>query len=236
LQVDGRELLLPPGDEPLLSGCYPMAPWAGRLAQGRFHFAGEPIDVPVDLPPHAIHGLGTSQVWMPAAGGFDLGLDGLWPLGGRVTTRFDLTENGLTLELTVTAGEQPMPAVLGWHPCFRRRLGDGEPAELGFTPRFWWPRGADGVPTGEQEAPPPGPWDDCFGGVERSPTLTWPGALTVTLEADTETWVVFDERDDTICVEPQTAPPDAFNVGGATVLDPGQAAGLRLTIGWGGQG
>ena len=236
LEVSGHELLVAPGDEPLLWGCYPMAPWAGRLGRGRFHFGGERIDVPIDHPPHAIHGLGTGQAWMPADDGFELDLDGLWPLGGRVATRFHLTRDGLTMELTVTAGEQPMPVVLGWHPCFLRRLGDGEPVELGFTAARWWPRGADGLPIGGTEAPPPGPWDDCFGGVERPPRLTWPGQLAVTLEGDTDTWVVFDERDHTICVEPQTAPPDAFNIGGATLLDPGEAAGLRLDIGWDRQG
>ena len=45
LVVDGRDLLVAPGDDPLLWGCYPMAPWAGRLDRGRFGHDGEPIDI-----------------------------------------------------------------------------------------------------------------------------------------------------------------------------------------------
>ena len=54
LVVDGRDLLVAPGDDPLLWGCYPMAPWAGRLDRGRFGHDGEPIEVPVDLPVLAV--------------------------------------------------------------------------------------------------------------------------------------------------------------------------------------
>ena len=234
LVVDGRDLLVAPGDDPLLWGCYPMAPWAGRLDRGRFGHDGEPIEVPVDLPPHAIHGLGVHQVWDRSGDGFDLDLRGLWPLGGRVASRFELTEQALTMQVEVTAGDRSMPVVLGWHPCFRRHLDHDRPVAVGFAPERWWVRGVDGLPTGETAPPPPGPWDDCFDGVGSAPTLTWPGRVTVTLEADTETWVVFDERDHTVCVEPQTAPPDAFNKGGAKILAPGERTALRFTIAWGG--
>jgi galactose mutarotase-like enzyme len=232
LVVHGHELLLPPGGDPLLAGCYPMAPWAGRLGRGRFSFAGEVLEVPVDLPPHAIHGLGTNRVWAATGEGFELDLAGSWALGGQVATRFELVEGALSMDLTVVAGHRSMPVALGWHPCFRRRLDGGAPLELGFVADHWWPRGADGLPTGATAAPPPGPWDDCFGGVEQPPTLSWPDGPRVRLEADTDIWVVFDERDETVCVEPQTAPPNAFNNGTAAVLDPGETATLRFSIRW----
>ena len=234
LVVDGHELLVAPGDDPLLWGCYPMAPWAGRLDHGRFRFDGERFEVPIDLPPHAIHGLGVHQVWERSGDGFQMDLGGLWPLGGRVVTRFELTGQALTMQVEVTADDRSMPVVLGWHPCFRRCLEQDRPVAVDFAPGRWWVRGADGLPTGETATPPSGPWDDCFDGVERAPTLTWPSRLTVTLEADTGTWVVYDERDHTVCVEPQTAPPDAFNKGGAKILAPGEPTALRFTIAWGG--
>jgi galactose mutarotase-like enzyme len=236
LTVDGRELLLAAGDDPLLWGCYPMVPWAGRLGEGRFTFSGETTQVPVDHPPHAIHGLGKGRRWTHLGDArFSLELADLWPLAGRASTRVDLTDSALTLVVEARAGHRPMPVVLGWHPCFRRRLtSDGDtPVQLLFDPARVWARGADGLPSGERGPVPPGPWDDCFDGVTTPPVLRWPGGPTLTLTADTDTWVVYDERDDVLCVEPQTGPPDAFNLGAATTLDPGEATRLALTLSWG---
>jgi aldose 1-epimerase len=36
--VDGRELLVTSGDAPFWWGCFPMAPFAGRVRRGRFRF------------------------------------------------------------------------------------------------------------------------------------------------------------------------------------------------------
>ena len=52
---------------------------------------------------------------------------------------------------------------------------------------------------------------------DRPAVLRWPGALTVTLEAACRCVVVFDEPEHAICVEPQTDPPDAFNLGSTIV-------------------
>jgi aldose 1-epimerase len=38
-------------------------------------------------------------------------------------------------------------------------------------------RDADGIPTGVRVGVPPGPWDDCFVGVEWRVSLRWPCAL-----------------------------------------------------------
>jgi aldose 1-epimerase len=42
----------------------------------------------------------------------------------------------------------------------------------------------------------------------------------VTIESSCPELVVFDERDDAVCVEPQTHPPDALNLG-AALVEPG---------------
>ena len=55
------------------------------------------------------------------------------------------------------------------------------------------------------------------------PRLTWPGVARLDLRSTAAFWVVFDERDDAICVEPQTAPPDAFNLAAAIGVDPPMA-------------
>ncbi|HEX9992774.1 MAG TPA: hypothetical protein VGB14_07600, partial [Acidimicrobiales bacterium] len=63
LTLDGAELLVTEGDEPLDWGCFPMAPWAGRVRRGRFRFDGREHQLTVDLPPHAIHGTTYTRPW-----------------------------------------------------------------------------------------------------------------------------------------------------------------------------
>src|SRR6516225_4663990 len=44
-------------------GCYPMLPWVGRLRRGRFKFAGNSYQLPLNLGGHAIHGIGFALPW-----------------------------------------------------------------------------------------------------------------------------------------------------------------------------
>ena len=68
-----------------------------------------------------------------------------------------------------------------------------------------------GIPSGAVIAVPPGPWDDCFVGVKWPVRITWPGALALTITSDQDYMVVFDERREAFCVEPQSGPPDGPN-------------------------
>ncbi len=74
-----------------------------------------------------------------------------------------------------------------------------------------WERGDDGLPTGLLVPPKPGPWDDCFTELAAPAGLRWPGALTLEVVTSCEHIVVFDERPEGVCIEPQTGPPDALN-------------------------
>ncbi|MFM2175766.1 MAG: hypothetical protein RLZZ527_842, partial [Actinomycetota bacterium] len=46
-----------------------------------------------------------------------------------------------------------------------------------------------------------------------TPTVYWEDALQIKIESDAPYWVVYDQDPDGVCVEPQTAPPDAANLG-----------------------
>ena len=61
------------------------------------------------------------------------------------------------------------------------------------------------------------------------PRLRWPGGPELTISSNCVDWVVFNQRDDAICVEPQSAPPDAVNLDGP-VVEPG--APLVATMEW----
>jgi galactose mutarotase-like enzyme len=92
-------------------------------------------------------------------------------------------------------------------------------------------RDADGIATDRLVAPPPGPWDDCFTDLRRPPVLRWPGFLELTVESDCPDWVVYTFPEDALCVEPQTAPPDALNTDPTVVL-PGRPLSAEMTWRW----
>ena len=79
--------------------------------------------------------------------------------------------------------------------------------------------------------PPPGPWDDCFTDLRRSPSLRWPGFLELTVESDCPDWVIYTVPEDALCVEPQTARPDALNTA-PTVVMPDQPLVAEMTWRW----
>ena len=46
-----------------------------------------------------------------------------------------------------------------------------------------------------------------------TPAVVYDGVARIDIECDAPWWVVYTEDPDGICVEPQTAPPDAANLG-----------------------
>jgi aldose 1-epimerase len=230
--VDGRELLRTSGATAIEWGSFPMAPWAGRIRDATFSFDRRTVRLPVRLPPHALHGTVLDRPWRIVGDGTiatELGPD--WPFSGRVVQRFELSADAFSCRLEVHADE-PMPASLGWHPWFVRRLPNvpGE-LELEIDAGLMYLRDADGITTDERVTPPPGPWDDCFTDLRRPPLLRWPGFLELTIESDCPDWVVYTAPEDALCVEPQTAPPDALNRDPTVVL-PGSPLVAEMTWRW----
>ncbi|MFJ9422807.1 aldose 1-epimerase [Streptomyces sp. NPDC101249] len=227
LRIGGTELLRQ-GER---FGCFPMVPWCGRTRDGRFRDGATVRQLPLNSPPHAIHGTARDGAWSTARVGdteavITYDLVEPWPWSGRVTQQIALTPDTLTLTMAVETLDSSFPAQIGWHPWFHRNLG-GEDVRVDFTPAWQEERGADHLPTGVRVAPRPGPWDDCFGmpgGVDV--TLTWPGSLELKVASREEWVVVYDEQEAAVCVEPQTGPPDGLNTAPrqVTLLEPLEAA------------
>ena len=230
--IGGRELLVT-GHAlgPIYWGAYPMAPWAGRIRHGRFRFGGVARQLPLGMPPHAIHGVVLDRPWrVDGPDAISIDLDERWPFRGRVAQRFAVREDGLEVAMTIEADE-PMPVALGWHPWFRRSLEPGgDPVALRLDAAEMLVRDAEGIPTGERVPPPPGPWDDCFTGLRSDPVLEWPG-LRLTLSSTCPWWVVYTQPDHAVCVEPQSGPPDAVN-SGPEVATPGAPLAHAMRWRW----
>jgi aldose 1-epimerase len=236
LVVAGRELLYSAGTAPTMHGSFVMAPYAGRIRDGRFTHSGHEVSLPLTLPPHGAHGLVLDRPWTlldrsGTTATLACDLDERWPFGGRVVQRVSLEPHRLSQQIQVEAQQQPFPASAGWHPWFARRLERTPPAQVRLSAGAMLLRDADYVTTSRRVPPTPGPWDDCFVDVDWPVTLTWPGAMRLDIEADTPCVVVFDNGDVSVCVEPQTHPPDALN-SGATLVRPGHPVTARTDWAW----
>jgi galactose mutarotase-like enzyme len=224
LVVHGHELLVQPEpgrrgkpSDPLLSGCFPMAPFAGRTRGGRFAWFGEIHELVPNHAGHAMHGTVFDRRWLVEQA--DTGYVRLrrdlqpgWPFPGWVVHEVALRPDELELRLEVHTAGPTFPATLGWHPWFRRRIEVGGGLDVDLQAARYYPRGSDGLPLGFVGPPPPGgPWDDCFTALTWPATLTWPGALELRLTSTCDHAVLYDQPRHAICLEPQTGPPDALN-------------------------
>ena len=233
ITYDGVPQLVGPGDgspATIAWGCYPMVPWAGRLRAGRFRFDGADHALASNLGTHAIHGVGFSSPWRVELHTADcivlslqLPRDARWPFGGSVRQTIRATPRRLRLTMRVDAQAQAMPAVIGWHPWFRK------PDRIDFAPAHVYPRDADGIATLPVSRPPSPPWDDCFTGADGA--VLHRSGLRVALDSDCSHWVVFDETVHATCVEPQSGPPDAFNLE-PFVLAPGEHLTRWFEMAW----
>ena len=237
LRVGGLELLGRGVDALVGWGCYPMAPYAGRIRRGRLDWAGRRHQLPIDMPPHAIHGVTLDRLWTvveheSARAVLRCDFDTRWPWRGHVVQTLDLAAGGLAARLEVHADNEPMPAWTGFHPWFARHLGRGAPARIEIAAAGILPRDTDGMPRPEPVPVPSPPWDDVFVDVAWPAAVLWDGAVRLEISADTPFAVVFDERPGAVCVEPQTAPPNAAELGLANVVEPGDPLVLNTVLRW----
>jgi aldose 1-epimerase len=233
----GSELLVGDDGSAYGWGSYVMAPWAGRIRHGRLRWMGGEHPLPVTMGPHAIHGTVHSTPWevvhrTPSRVVLrcDLGPD--WPFGGHARHAVEVRADSLLETVTVVAADQPMPAWTGVHPWWRRDV-EGAAGRLlihaDWTGAARYVRDAEHMVTAALAEPGPRPWDDCFAGV-RGVRLEWPGLVELSLDHDARCLVVYDEPQHAICVEPQTAPPDAAHLDpGSVLVPPGGSVSVAIT-------
>lgn len=215
LRVNSRERLLrhSRGATATSWGAYPMVPFAGRVRDGRFSHNGVQHQLLRNFGAHAIHGTVFDVSWStveqsPVHAVLVASLGARWPYKGSVTHEIvvDTTGRTVTCTLTVTTTSESMPAQVGWHPWFVR------PATLDVDFTEMYVRDEQYIPSGRRIAPTPSPWDDCFIGAKRSPTVTFADGARVTVESDCDHWVIYDMPKHALCVEPQSGPPDGFTL------------------------
>ena len=196
-------------------GWYAMAPWAGRIRDGLITDGNRKThQLPTAFdPPNAIHGFGLTESWREIGEGRAL-LELPAPyLGATVEQKIEILDNAMRWSLEYEPGDCDLPAWLGFHPWFPRELERGGSAEIEFNAEKMFVKDKEGLPNGEFTEPGRGPWDDCFTEVRGTPSIVWENVVQISIESDAPYWVVYNEDSDGVCVEPQTAPPDAANLG-----------------------
>jgi aldose 1-epimerase len=133
--------------------------------------------------------------------------------GATVEQSIEVLDDALRWSLEYEPNGCELPAWMGFHPWFARDLDRGGSAEIEFEATEMLVRGSDGIPTGERSKPTPPPWDDAFTGIKGTPAVVWEDVARISIECDAPWWVVYSEDSDGVCLEPQTAPPDAQNLG-----------------------
>ena len=213
LIAHGRELLVTQNGETNLQrwGCYPMAPYAGRVRNGRFSFNSQNHQLKVNLSPNAIHGTVFDRPCKVVESSsksvtMQIGLGSQFGFNGSVTQTISLERNVLSFVIELHTTDAQMPGQVGWHPWFAR------PCRLESAFEKMYVRDEFGIPTGARIEPIAPPYDDCFTGSQHAPRIIFDEAITVTIDSDCSHWVIYDQTNHAICVEPQSGPPDGFNL------------------------
>jgi aldose 1-epimerase len=249
-KVSGRANALP-----TYWGCYPMVPWAGRLANGRIPTAHGEVRLEPNLPPSAIHGLGFEAPWaIVDRSDTDVTMSCVlrgrgWPFGGEARQTLRLGATTIDLELEVSGYTSAGPAGLGWHPWFTRPpTGD---LEIMVDAGAVLVLDADKVPTGEvrdmtaREDLRSGPalgdrrLDHVYVHALSPAVVRWPD-LELRIEFDrTLDTVVVHTPEAGVCVEPQTMWPNAPLLAargvpgtGLRTLGPGERLRARTRWTW----
>ena len=145
------------------SSCYPLVPFSGRIADGRFTFDGAEFVLKPNRPGtrHPIHGDGWLQPWTVTQSDGQAaelvyqheGREG-WPFRYRARQSYRLDGDALTVGMSIENLEaRAVPAGLGLHPYFVR---DGE-TELSCRTQHAWRTDAEVLPVERMAVPPQ--WD-----------------------------------------------------------------------------
>ena len=237
------------GDDPLALACFPMVPYANRIARGRFKFGARAVRLKRNWEgdPHPLHGQGWRSPWRVVAATtssalltFEGGADE-WPWRYRAEQHLQLSQGALSVRLSIeNLAQSAMPVMLGLHPHFC----DPDQAQLqASTPRVWL---VDNASLPIEEVATPLAWsfdrarsitavplDHCFADWNGSAVIRWPDRR-IDIQATNCHYlhVYAPPGRDFFCVEPLSAAAGALNRdrGEATVVHTGARFEIQVSF------
>jgi aldose 1-epimerase len=257
-----RTVLRPTAAEAVEAGavrrtaCFPLVPYANRIAFGRFLWDGRAHHLAENFPgsPHPLHGVGWRRPWQVVSADQRSCLlrlehrprDGEhsdWPFAFDAEQKISLGMGGLRVDLSViNADESAAPLGLGLHPLFPRRGNE----RLIFGAEGAWRNGSDMLPASRVSG---GVWEHAAGQSIDAQVLDndffgWNG--TARIEADcsdpirisaspifSSLRVFTPANKDFFAVEPVSHSTDALNRDGAAEalrVQPGARLSGSMTI------
>ncbi|MCS4251228.1 aldose 1-epimerase [Pseudomonas sp. BIGb0164] len=230
-------------------GCYPLAPWSNRIADGGFDNPGGWLALTPNSPldPLPIHGSAWQQAWQVVSQAADevvLAVECDTPFAYRAEQRFRLEGGELIIALRVThLAAQPAWHGLGLHPYLPRKPGTRLQAKASHV----WMSDASKLPTGL--APVPAEWDfrqlkGLPEGLVDNGFCQWDGHCVIeqpelgyTLECQAEGSDYFllycPPGLEFFCIEPVSHPVNAHHLPGRPglkLLEQGQSSHLNFTL------
>jgi aldose 1-epimerase len=247
-----RPAISPTDTDPFSTSCFPLVPYANRIAHGRFNFGGRDVQLRRnwDRDPHPLHGQGWRSAWnieaatatstvLVFSGGHDE-----WPWRYRAQQQLAVLADGLEVTLSIeNQSQETMPAMLGLHPYFPQPATATIEARTGTV----WLADAQALPVAEVRTP--AEWsfdaprrasqvelDHCFDHWDGSATMRWPDRVVKMSARGARALHVFTPSGrDFFCLEPQSAAAGALNrpSDGAAQLGPGERLELsvRFSVG-----
>lgn len=253
LRWRGRDVLRPApvGSTNVLDmAMFPLAPYANRIAYGRFVWRGRTVQLRRNFGdhPHPLHGHAWQAPWSILSARddvVDLRFDyapGDWPWPYRCAQTFALADDGLRCTLSLTnLGDSAMPASLGFHPYFPNRTRARVTARVAQM----WSTDATMLPVARVAPPIPlssgvgladaSFIDNCFTDWGGRAEVRTDDLITI-IEAPTLSFLHLyaPQHEDFFCVEPVSAMPDAMNQAaaesGLRVLQPGESFSAAMRI------
>jgi aldose 1-epimerase len=238
------------------TACFPLVPYANRIAKGRFLWDGRAHRLAENFPAslHPLHGVGWRRPWQVASADERScvlriehrpqgGEQQDWPFAFDAEQKISLGSGGLRVELSViNADESAAPLGLGLHPLFPRRGSE----RLIFNAAGAWRNGLDMLPLSRVSG---GLWEHTAGQSIDAQALDndffgWSGtarietecsdAIRITASPVFSSLRVFTPEDrDFFGIEPVSHSADAINRGAAAELlrvQPGARLSGTMTI------
>jgi aldose 1-epimerase len=252
LRHDGCNVLrATPADarDALETACFPLVPYANRIAHGRFEFGGNTHQLPLNFGdhPHSLHGLGWQSAWQIVQSGSDHAVlrhehDGGagWPWPYRAEQHFTLARGIMQVELSLTnLAQHAVPAGLGLHPYFPLDAA----TRLQFAATRMWQVDATILPTVPVAPDHLGDWssertladdwliDNSFERWNGSATVSQEsGAVHMEAQGASVLHLYRPAGCDFFCVEPVSHLPDAINRAGMPLVAAGETAALSMIL------
>lgn len=236
-------------ESPLDCACFPLVPYANRIAEGRFSFGGKIYALPRNFGdhPHSLHGVGWQAAWAVGERRSDairlqhdhVG-DARWPWSYRAEQMITLEPDCCRIELRVTQmAPDTVPLGIGLHPY----LPAGPTTALRMHARSVWLSDSTLLPNREAPVDHFGAWgggalvagnqliDNCYAGWSGNAVITQPwGSIEIDAIGADNAHLYRPSDEPYFCIEPVSHLPNAINCGGMPLVPSGGQAFQVLTL------